>query len=407
MKKKILILVVLFLFVVLVGCEDEIQDKQYTIKFDSNTSIVYPDIIIDKEGTISLPTPTKKGYTFKGWFPSEDYYTGTEVTEETVIGKNITLHAKWQPLRVKVTYDLKGGNLGDKANSYEHIYTDQSLTLPRAYKDNHIFVGWYIGDTQIDNQYEYLEDTTLTAKYISLDDLNPTYTVTLNFNDGTYYNYYDNPNLNYKYISFTSWNFKWEFIGVVTDFINDFGMFINLSSTDKNFYELSESKLIGNNAFLGEEKNFNKWLWLFEYLVTVANPENRQAIRDLIDGKYDDEAAKYGEEQIRIRVELQGFFKGNTFTTTSKNGIKFTSADYSSDVIRYGFEKSLVPVYEAENSNIGTLEYITGEGLVLLSPKSNLYTFEGWYTTPDFKGERVYEIMHNDHENIVLYAKWS
>jgi len=49
----------------------------------------------------SLPTPTRSGYTFDGWFESEsgDNGTGTQVTNTTVvpstIGLNKTLYAKW------------------------------------------------------------------------------------------------------------------------------------------------------------------------------------------------------------------------------------------------------------------------------------------------------------------------
>lgn len=49
----------------------------------------------------SLPTPTRSGYTFNGWFESEsgDNGTGTQVTNTTAVPSNIglnkTLYAKW------------------------------------------------------------------------------------------------------------------------------------------------------------------------------------------------------------------------------------------------------------------------------------------------------------------------
>ena len=50
----------------------------------------------------SLPTPTRSGYTFDGWFDDEDNNdngTGTQITNTTVvpndIGLNQTLYAKW------------------------------------------------------------------------------------------------------------------------------------------------------------------------------------------------------------------------------------------------------------------------------------------------------------------------
>ena len=363
-----------------------------------------------KPGTINLPEPEKKGYVFKGWFPSEDYYTGTEVTEETVISKNITLHAKWQSIRVKVTYDLQGGNLGDKRYNYEYIYTDEKLALSRAYLDNHIFVGWFIGDKQITEDYEYLEDTTLTAKFISLSELEPTYKLTLNLNGGYYYPYLENYDIQggWRLYHFAGWETSSEFTKMVVDFMNDFLSFINAPQTDyeKSFYDLSLSKLIGNNGFLGDEKFFNKWLWMFEYLVTVAHKDNKQAIQDLIDGKYINAANSYQNEQYCIRAELEGFFKATKFTRTERTGITYQSADYSNEELLYGFEISITPTID-DSKKVGIINYITGNGLILLSPRKNGAIFEGWYTTPDFKGERVKEIPHNAHEDIVLYAKWS
>ena len=55
---------------------------------------------------------------------------------------------------------------------------------------------------------------------------------------------------------------------------------------------------------------------------------------------------------------------------------------------------------------IGIIEYETGKGIVLLSPRKDGAIFEGWYTNPEFTGEKVTEILYNSHEDVVLYAKW-
>lgn len=394
MNKKVLIIIVLFLFVILVGCEDTIQDTEYTIKFDSNSSLTYQDIVIKNASTINLPTPEKKGYIFKGWYPSEDFLAGTEVTNETTISKNITLHAKWQPKRIKVTYDLNGGNLKDEQENFKYIYTDENLILDRAYLDNHIFVGWFIGDNQIDNNYEYLEDTTITAKYISLTELKPQYSLTLNFNGGSHYDYY---HTQYKggYWHLYSNSVDWSLMCLYSNFINDFMTFINGKGPYESFYKASESRLIGYNGFLGDEKYFNKWIWLFEYLVTVASEENKPYIQKLIDGEYSGGADTYGIDQIAIRTELNAFFMATKEERVEK-GITFTSADYSKSENLYGFIELLNPT-----------EYVTGQGIILLSPKKDGFTFEGWYENEDFSGNKVTEILHNDHRDITLYAKWS
>ena len=414
MNKKILILFVLFLFVILVGCNEEIEEKKYVVKFDSNCSLTYPDIELNKPGQIQLPEPEKKGYVFKGWFPSEDYIAGTEVTAETIIGKNVTLHAKWQSIRVKVTYDLQGGSLSDSKYNYVYVYSDQKLALSRAYLEDHIFVGWFIGEQQITDEYEYLEDTTLTAKYISLSELEPTYKVTLNLNGGYYYPYMEANRVqttiqqSWKLEGFAGYWTEYEFVRMVTDFMNDYFTFTSVMNgdLDKTFYDVSVSKLIGYNGFLGEEKYFNKWIWMFEYLVTIAHEDNKQAIQDLIDGKYTNSASDYGKEQYCIRAEVEGFFKGTKFTRTERNGVTYQSADYSNKELLYGFKSSITPQMDESTPGIGIIEYETGKGIVLLSPRKDGAIFEGWYTNPEFTGEKVTEILYNSHEDVVLYAKW-
>ena len=67
----------------------------YEITFDANggqcgTTSMYTDTA----GKLSaLPTPTRGGYTFNGWFTEQS--GGTAVTAETVYDKNTTLYAHW------------------------------------------------------------------------------------------------------------------------------------------------------------------------------------------------------------------------------------------------------------------------------------------------------------------------
>ena len=67
----------------------------YEITFDANggqcdTTSMYTDT----DGKLSaLPTPTRGGYTFDGWFTEQN--GGTAVTAETMYDKNTTLYAHW------------------------------------------------------------------------------------------------------------------------------------------------------------------------------------------------------------------------------------------------------------------------------------------------------------------------
>lgn len=76
----------------------------YEITFDANggqcgTTSMYTDTA----GKLSaLPTPTRGGYTFNGWFTEQS--GGTAVTAETVYDKNTTLYAHWTAVPSATTY---------------------------------------------------------------------------------------------------------------------------------------------------------------------------------------------------------------------------------------------------------------------------------------------------------------
>ncbi len=67
----------------------------YVITFDANGGTVTPDSIeTDIDGTLSsLPTPTRDGFVFVGWFAQIS--GNTEVTTQTVFSNPATVYAKW------------------------------------------------------------------------------------------------------------------------------------------------------------------------------------------------------------------------------------------------------------------------------------------------------------------------
>lgn len=64
----------------------------------------------------TLPTPTRTGYTFKGWT-----YNGTDVSKSTKFSNNATLTAKWTPVTYTVTYNLNAGSSAITPTSIDSI----------------------------------------------------------------------------------------------------------------------------------------------------------------------------------------------------------------------------------------------------------------------------------------------
>ena len=95
-------------------------------------------------GTISLPTPTKTGYTFGGWF-SESSLTN-QVSNSTAYTSNKTLYAKWTEITYTVAYNGNGATSGSTANS-SHTYDVAKALTANGYERkytvtyNHNYTG--------------------------------------------------------------------------------------------------------------------------------------------------------------------------------------------------------------------------------------------------------------------------
>lgn len=90
-----------------------------TITYNAMGGTVLPaSTSIIPNGTISsLPTPTRTGYDFDGWYKNSSY-TGDRVTTSTTFSSSTTIYAKWNIKKYNVTIDAPNGN--DKNIEYEH-----------------------------------------------------------------------------------------------------------------------------------------------------------------------------------------------------------------------------------------------------------------------------------------------
>ena len=106
------------------------------IKFESNGGTSYNDLSFNAQ-KVSIPTPTREGYLFDGWYKSDDF--AGEVVSGTIIPtSDMTLYAKWSAIIGSVAFDSNGGT------KYDTIYTSgQKIALPTPINDVYAFAGWY------------------------------------------------------------------------------------------------------------------------------------------------------------------------------------------------------------------------------------------------------------------------
>ncbi|MGI6787395.1 MAG: InlB B-repeat-containing protein [Acholeplasmataceae bacterium] len=192
MKKKIFPLLLLLLgLVFLVSCdktgnnEKPVEKTMLTVIFDVNagndTVQNEPDPVRVESGkAVTKPAtdPSRRGYTFKGWYVKSDG-TGSAYDFSTPVTKNnFTLFAIWEEEVVKftVTFD----HSYDVADATVKVNSGQKVTQPTdPTRSGYRFEGWYI-DENLTSKYNFSEaitgDLTLYAKWTQV------FAVTFKFN---------------------------------------------------------------------------------------------------------------------------------------------------------------------------------------------------------------------------------
>ena len=152
----------------------------YTVTLDANNGTVTPTSIEvtynNNYGT--LPTPTRTGYTFDGWYYNENK---VESTTKVTTASAHTLIAEWTVNTHTLTYDfgINGGQASSSNNSTstteQKDYGTKIDLTKSAYKANSAFLGWA----------ETAEATTAlsTSAILTMPDANKTlYAIYANMN---------------------------------------------------------------------------------------------------------------------------------------------------------------------------------------------------------------------------------
>lgn len=108
-----------------------------------------------------LPTPSRAGYQFDGWYTSET--DGKKITVKSIYDENgpEILYAHWTEKPVKVIFIALNGEVYEKIVSYQKEYGE----LPVPEKEGYTFGGWYKYKDyreRDDGQKQITEDTIVT-----------------------------------------------------------------------------------------------------------------------------------------------------------------------------------------------------------------------------------------------------
>jgi uncharacterized repeat protein (TIGR02543 family) len=148
--------------------------KTYIITFNPQSGTVSPTSQSATYGSPvgTLPTPTRTGYDFNGWFDA----AGTEYTSAKVYqtASDITLSARWKPKQYKINFDAQGGS-GLPAKNV--AYMEAIGELPESTKESYRFTGWFKSDSvqiKATDTYTVIGDITVYAHWEFVKGSRPT-----------------------------------------------------------------------------------------------------------------------------------------------------------------------------------------------------------------------------------------
>ena len=330
-------------------------------------------------GDFELLAPIFGKNIFLGWYlePSFDTEIKTLTYENTI--EDITLYSKWQYV-TSITFDANGGYCEIKDATFS--YGDKP-TLPTVTKEGYTFVGWYYGETKIDSgdtwSYKNAE-ITLVASFLAIE-----YNIIYNLPEGA---------------------------------INDSAN-VTVYTADKGKVEL-KVPTYGIHIFQGwyldaELNNEIKYIDLNNVTNGMTIYPKWQYVSDV---KFETDGAN---EEINSTQFLFG--EEITLPTPIKSGCLFAGWYYGDNKVTNGvwnYKENItlvahwVPTTIAINyvlndgvqnpQNPATFDVYTGV-IILKAPTKLHYTFEGWYTDPDFKN-RIEQIDTAIVREITIYAKW-
>jgi uncharacterized repeat protein (TIGR02543 family) len=341
MKNLKFLFLIIFVFLFLGAC-----GKSYTVEFVTNTDEEVEARIADKDGKIDLPTLTKEGYDFKGWYKDSNFTS--EFTEDDLVTEDLTLYAKWDIKKYEVKF-LDGSKELAKV-TVEH---GKDATAPaNPTKEGYTFKGWDKAFTNVKQNlvvYAQFELLTFEVKFM-VDGVQLGETQVVDY--GSAATAPTNPTKEGH--TFKGW--------------------------DKEFANVHEDLVI--NA-------------LFEintYTVTFVDKDGTVLKTETVE---------YGKDATApANPTKEGYtFKewNKAFTNIKAN----TTVMATYDLIEYAIE-----YYEGSTKlTLTPAKYTIEDAFDLPEYEKQGFLFVGWYLKSDLTGEKMTKIVKGETGKVVLYAK--
>lgn len=157
-----------------------IECFNYNISFETKGGSLIEDQIVSQDKKIVKPgDPIKAGYHFNSWYKEKECIV--EWDFDTIITKDLTLYAKWEPIKYSVNYNLYGGT--GAVNPTTYTIETEAFSLKSPSRKGYSFAGWY-SDLSYRQKVDMISKGTTGNKTLYAKWLPIAYGITYNLNKG-------------------------------------------------------------------------------------------------------------------------------------------------------------------------------------------------------------------------------
>lgn len=346
--------------------------NKYNIHLDVNSGNDLDKTIleIDYNEIINLPSPTKTGYTFVGWFNGSDLFD-KEIYD---LCQDVELTAHWTANEYTITYNTNGGNQLNPSSI--KVYYDSTINLAIPTRDDYVFVGWsYDGSIIEIDKCTFAGNITLVAEWqkikyiVSFDSTGGSEVESQEIEKGEKVSKPSDPTKSgYEFVGWYLGNDEWSFVGyVVTKEIT------LTAKWNINTYTINYNLDGGTN----NELNPNSFTVEDEVILNNPSKAGFTFVGWYLDVEYASSIEKIEKGNVG-NINLYAKFSVNTYTIT-------------------------YDVNGGDSLDSATQSAIYGYTFVLKIPTKEGYSFAGWMYNNNIFNETVFSIP-NDVE---LVASWT
>ncbi len=352
----------------------------------------------------TMPTPTKTGSTFQGWFieNSAKQYTKDNVVDFDV---DITLYARWTSNEYTLRIDPMGGTYSGDKTLITGIY-GRTIDLGTVTRTGYDHTGWEISGSGSVTKTQFTfgaGSATITAKFTP-----KRYTMTFVLNDSS-----ESWGVIPSGVTASGGNY----VKTVT-YDAKIGDMPSATKTGYRFlgwYESASSEKVWQTSTKYDEDN-SKTL----YAKFSATPFVLTVDRDNGQGAYTVPGTTGEKLALPSGLTKEGYSFVNWEKTTGAagtlSGFTFTFGDSDATVVARWNANGYTVAYNANGGvgSMGASSYTYGShGTLTLNAFTRTgWTFNGWNTKADGKGSGfvdgadVYNLTSKNGETLTLYAQW-